>query len=642
MSSTTYSDFVGPPVNAAWLNDVNKVAYNKTFPDGTVALTSAPGSLLDATAVSYEPAGTGFVSTTVAAKLKQTISVLDFGADPTGATDSTSAIQAAINYACGLVTAVSTGDPINGATVLFRGVFKITAPLTVGASNVVLDGQGGTTIYPYYTSTTIGSQIYNGAPPVFIIGTAQLWQGSGTYSSTYKYNRINGFIIKRPTGGSYIGAIGVLCSGTRNASITNMLIETQYCGLYLENTSEIFVEQISSIGCTYGYILDSRNNRSSSQSVLNLSCTGNDVSSCNFNMLTAYYPQSTGFMTINCGTINVSSMTIGQFSTSIDTTGTLGLPNGTGAGIYIDGGAPGTNDFGRGSIFTDVVFEAPGNIFIDCIFINSTTGQELVQGITFQNCVVQTYAPANSSYLTTFISAQTLNAGLISNIVCNNCGFVYQSSGYYYGQMANNYGNTGILFDSCYPLVAFSNSLLAPSDHINNKVVVDTPALTAFPPSGWTANGSSGSCTYGGGSSGVPSYITFTGSTSAITISKDYVFVNYAPLAAPFIEFLVNGSTGNNLLVYAIVNGVSETQSNNGNGTQPARYSNALYFPTSVSSTNKRYIFTFNPFSANYGFNDVTFYIGINNSSSASNTVTISNIRVGYFEGQSVAYNPFS
>ena len=49
--------------------------------------------------VSYTPAGTGAVVTTVQAKLRQYVSVIDFGADPTGTTDSTAAIQAAINSA---------------------------------------------------------------------------------------------------------------------------------------------------------------------------------------------------------------------------------------------------------------------------------------------------------------------------------------------------------------------------------------------------------------------------------------------------------------------------------------------------------------------------------------------------------------
>ena len=55
--------------------------------------------------VGYLPSGTGAVVTNVQAKLQQqTVSVLDFGADPTGATDSTAAFNLAITYCSGLLT----------------------------------------------------------------------------------------------------------------------------------------------------------------------------------------------------------------------------------------------------------------------------------------------------------------------------------------------------------------------------------------------------------------------------------------------------------------------------------------------------------------------------------------------------------
>src|ERR1700691_3785089 len=52
-------------------------------------------SELYASGATYTPPFTGAVATTVAGKLAQVVSVLDFGADPTGATDSTTAILTA-------------------------------------------------------------------------------------------------------------------------------------------------------------------------------------------------------------------------------------------------------------------------------------------------------------------------------------------------------------------------------------------------------------------------------------------------------------------------------------------------------------------------------------------------------------------
>lgn len=53
----------------------------------------------DANLITYTPAGTGAVDTNVQSKLREAVSVLDFGADPTGATFSDVSVQAAYTYA---------------------------------------------------------------------------------------------------------------------------------------------------------------------------------------------------------------------------------------------------------------------------------------------------------------------------------------------------------------------------------------------------------------------------------------------------------------------------------------------------------------------------------------------------------------
>lgn len=63
------------------------------------------------------------------------VNVLDFGADPTGTDDSTSAIQAAID-------AISSEDWFGQVLEVPTGTYKITAALTLPSNNIVISGYG--------------------------------------------------------------------------------------------------------------------------------------------------------------------------------------------------------------------------------------------------------------------------------------------------------------------------------------------------------------------------------------------------------------------------------------------------------------------------------------------------------------------
>lgn len=95
---------------------------------GAADLAASTGSSL----VGYLPAGSGAVATTVQTKLRESVSVQDFGADPTGGVDATAAINAALaaskcvsfgdagdTYTISGTLTVQTGSTLifNGATV---------------------------------------------------------------------------------------------------------------------------------------------------------------------------------------------------------------------------------------------------------------------------------------------------------------------------------------------------------------------------------------------------------------------------------------------------------------------------------------------------------------------------------------------
>ena len=115
MTSTVFSS--GTVITAPWLNDVNTSTYT-TVP----SITGTTG----AANVGYTPAGTGAVATTVQAKLRQTVSVMDFGAVCDGSTDDTAAVQQAVNYCL--------TDPLRPISLIVPGQCKLTASINIDQS----------------------------------------------------------------------------------------------------------------------------------------------------------------------------------------------------------------------------------------------------------------------------------------------------------------------------------------------------------------------------------------------------------------------------------------------------------------------------------------------------------------------------
>jgi parallel beta-helix repeat protein len=136
----------------------------------TTAVTLSAG-VTSSDLVTYLPGGSGAVATTVQAKLRQTVSVMDFGATGDGTTDDTAAIQAAVNS----LTA--------GVVVFPVGTYLISAKIIL-KSNVSMSGLGATITYttPYADDTGMFDDNSSAVENITIEGF--VFDGNGTWTNT--------------------------------------------------------------------------------------------------------------------------------------------------------------------------------------------------------------------------------------------------------------------------------------------------------------------------------------------------------------------------------------------------------------------------------------------------------------------------
>jgi hypothetical protein len=184
------------------LNVGDEVEFSTATPVATNAVSAAN--------VSYTEGSAGAVTTTVQAKLRESISVLDFGADPTGVADSSTAFQDAINAL-----------PSDGGYILVpSGEFNLGTQLNWGGKNIYWDISTGTNFS--------GAAANDGAGnfPAMVTNTYQV--ATGPYLRSYCTtgpNAISGgvgagngvfnieiiqeaSIVKKDSVGQYLGAAG--------------------------------------------------------------------------------------------------------------------------------------------------------------------------------------------------------------------------------------------------------------------------------------------------------------------------------------------------------------------------------------------------------------------------------------------------
>lgn len=123
MAATTFVQ--GTTITSEWCNEVDQVVHDD---DG-------------AAYVGFTPSGTGAVATTVQAKLRESVSVKDFGAVGDGVTDDTAAIQAAFAHALAVRATSSFGVWKRSVSIYFPSGRYVVDATTAVVLSANLSGQ---------------------------------------------------------------------------------------------------------------------------------------------------------------------------------------------------------------------------------------------------------------------------------------------------------------------------------------------------------------------------------------------------------------------------------------------------------------------------------------------------------------------
>lgn len=223
-----YDSWLFPTAEEADANDTTNATQ---IADNLLVTVATDDGAIAGNVVSYLPAGTGAILTTVRTKLREAVSAPDFGADKTGATNTSAAVQLAINFASSI-----------GAVLYFpAGTYDCQDGLT-GLDNLTLFGDGNSSV----VTMGVNGLEFTDKSDIYI--SRIHWQNDGTdevihfigCSSTYVgYNKVT-----QPTGAG--GGNVALISHSDSATQGGQTYVVEYNELHGNSTSCIFFQAAAS------------------------------------------------------------------------------------------------------------------------------------------------------------------------------------------------------------------------------------------------------------------------------------------------------------------------------------------------------------------------------------------------------------
>jgi hypothetical protein len=209
----------------------------------TTSQLNSSGSA-DAAQISYLAPYPGAVATNVEAKLSEYVSVLDFGADPTGAVDSTAAIQAALNAFT------------NGGQLLFP-----PGTYLVSGSGYLLQPQSNTALVGTRDASIIKLDSASADTSIFGIGTnvsGLVFEGLSFDGNSGTVNAYDTFGLQFPDVGDITVNNCAFDNFTRDGMLLGLTVKVDHLTVNTCNFSNIGYDGVRTYNARMQYINNSR------------------------------------------------------------------------------------------------------------------------------------------------------------------------------------------------------------------------------------------------------------------------------------------------------------------------------------------------------------------------------------------------